>query len=313
MDTLSHLIKLVRPQASLELRCWLEGAFSIQHDKELEGAVPFHLVLSGSCCIHTASAKPLQLQAGDFILFPKGGAHRIGNSAVIPTLTQPISVTEGGLLPLRRNGSGLADVDLLCGRFLCEPGPAALLFSTLPDPLHISLGSTHSITALQSLVGLIRNEADNPTAGSLAIVTALSQALLVMALRSYGKNQSAVPNILALLSDARLSASIQALMAAPGQQWTIAELGDSAAMSRATYARHFQARAGMTVAEFLTHIRMATASELLLRTKRSAADIGMEVGYQSEAAFGKAFRLNTGLTPGRYRQQRQQTADSPSN
>jgi AraC family transcriptional activator of mtrCDE len=305
MDALSSLIKLVRPQASLELRCLLQGAFSIPHEQEQEASVPFHLVLNGACSVELPNARLLQLQPGDFVLFPKGGAHRICDIGSSDMPIQPVTTSDDGLLPLRRNGSGPADVDLLCGRFLCERGPAALLFKSLPDPLHISLSGTQSIASLQAVVTLMRNEADSKASGALAIVSALSQALLVMALRIYGERQSALPNILTLLSDTRLSHSVQVLLAEPGREWTIAALGEVAAMSRATYARHFQARAGMTVAEFLTYVRMATASELLLRTKRSAADIGMEVGYQSEAAFGKAFRHNTGLTPGRYRLQHQ--------
>jgi len=306
MDALSRLIRLVRPQASLQLRCMLEGAFSIEHDQEPDGTVPFHLVLDGGCRIDTAGCAPLILQAGDFVLFPKGGAHMVrGLSTKSPKQMKPVTVTDDGMLPLRRNGGGQADVDLLCGQFLCEKGPAALLFGSLPDPLQISLADTQPIEALQTLVTLMRSEADQQSSGSLAIVTALSQALLVMALRLYGEHQAAVPNILGLLSDTRLSASIRALLAQPGRQWTIAELGEIAAMSRATYARHFQTRAGITVANFLTQVRMSDASELLLHTKRSVADIGMEVGYQSEAAFGKAFRINSGLTPGRYRQRHQ--------
>ncbi|HWT71127.1 MAG TPA: AraC family transcriptional regulator, partial [Oxalicibacterium sp.] len=124
-----------------------------------------------------------------------------------------------------------------------------------------------------------------------------------MALRGYGEQHPDAANMLTLLSDARLASSVQALLAEPGRDWTIAELGEKAAMSRATYARRFRDCAGMTVLEFLTQVRMTLAGNLLLQTQRSAADIGMEVGYQSEAAFGKAFQQSMGITPGRYRKQ----------
>lgn len=303
MDSLSRLIQLVRPKASLELRCMFEGAFSVEHDPEPQGTVPFHLVLSGSCTVRTSDSQFLKLEAGDFVLFPRGGAHGICDKDQLNIKPLPFSTTSDGLLPLRRNGFGQADVDLLCGRFICEKGPVTSLFATLPDPMHISLTKSQSIQSLQTLVSLMRSEADQHNPGAYAIVTALSQALFAMALRIYGENHREVPSILTLLSDPRLSTSIQALLAEPGHNWTIAELGDRAAMSRATYARHFSATAGVTVSEFLNQIRMATACELLVKTKRSAGDIGLEVGYQSEAAFGKAFRLFTGLTPGRYRVQ----------
>ncbi|MGF6506503.1 hypothetical protein OKW26_002306 [Paraburkholderia sp. 32] len=72
MDTLSRLIDLARPQASLDLRCLLSGAFDIDHAPLEAGVAPFHLVLDGSCVIETAAGVPLELQAGDFMLFPRG-------------------------------------------------------------------------------------------------------------------------------------------------------------------------------------------------------------------------------------------------
>jgi AraC family transcriptional activator of mtrCDE len=199
-----------------------------------------------------------------------------------------------------------ADVDLLCGRFVYAPGSSALLLNALPDPFHVSLGGAQTLGALQTVIGLMRAEAEHRQPGALAIVTALSHALLAMALRVHGERNAATSGVLALLADARLAASVQGMLSAPERAWTIAELGDLAAMSRATYARHFNERAGVTVMDFLTQIRMTIACDLLRRTQRSAAEIGEAVGYQSEAAFGKAFAQSVGVTPGRYRRRPQQ-------
>ncbi|MBN4683830.1 helix-turn-helix transcriptional regulator, partial [Pandoraea nosoerga] len=94
---------------------------------------------------------------------------------------------------------------------------------------------------------------------------------------------------------------VQAMLTAPEQAWTIDALADLAAMSRATYARHFKARAGMTVWDFLTRVRMALACDALMHTRLSVGEISTNVGYQSEAAFGKAFKQQLGITPARYR------------
>jgi AraC family transcriptional activator of mtrCDE len=211
------------------------------------------------------------------------------------------------MLPLRRNGAraDAPELDLLCGRFVYAPGPSALLLNALPDPFHVSLGGVQSPGALQTLIALMRAEAQHRQPGALAIVTALSQALFAMALRVHGEQHASGSGVLALLADARLGASVQGMLSEPERAWTIAELGALAAMSRATYARHFNERAGMTVMDFLTQIRMTIACDLLLRTQRSAAEIGEAVGYQSEAAFGKAFQQSVGSTPGRYRRQPQ--------
>jgi AraC family transcriptional activator of mtrCDE len=303
MDALTHLIQLAHPQASLELRCRFEGGFSIDHERRAAGDAPFHLVLAGNCVLKSKRGPTLTLQAGDFVLFPRGGEHRI--SAIGKRTQQSdIRLDHDGMLPLRLIGdSEHADVDLLCGRFDYQAGPASLLLNALPDPLHVSLANMH-VPALQTLVGLMRDEAAQRQPGALAIVTALSHALLALALRIHGEQQGAAANVLTLLTDARLRVSVNAMLNEPARAWTIAELGDLAAMSRATYARHFQSKAGTTVGEFLTQLRMTLACKLLQETARSVADIGMEVGYQSEAAFGKAFAQQIGVTPGRYRSTR---------
>ena len=324
MDMLSRLIDLARPQASLDLRCLLSGAFDIDHAPLEAGVAPFHLVLGGACVIETAAGQQLELRAGDFMLFPRGAAHRV-RDARRAAGGMPLTLGHDGMLPVRRNdGHEAGDnaarpandpavdsgVDLLCGRFIYAPGSSALLLNVLPDPLHVSLGDTHTLDALQTVIALMRGEAERRQAGALAIVTALSHALFAMALRVHGERNANSAGMLALLTDARLGASVQAMLDAPERAWTIAELGERAAMSRATYARHFNERAGVTVMDFLTQIRMAIAGDLLVRTQRSAADIGEAVGYQSEAAFGKAFAQSVGVTPGRYRRRAQAGNDS---
>jgi AraC family transcriptional activator of mtrCDE len=307
MDTLSRLIDLARPQASLDLRCLLTGGFDIDHAPMEAGVAPFHLVLDGACVVETAGGGQVALHAGDFVLFPRGAAHRVrdvGRAAA----TAPLTLSHDGMLPLRRNdgGDAGADLDLLCGRFVYAPGSSALLLNALPDPFHVSLVGVQTLGALQTVIALMRAEAEQRQPGALAIVTALSHALFAMALRVHGEQNASTPGVLTLLADARLGASVQGMLSAPERAWTIAELGELAAMSRATYARHFNERAGMTVMDFLTQIRMTIACDLLLRTQRSAAEIGEAVGYQSEAAFGKAFQQSVGVTPGRYRRQPQE-------
>lgn len=311
MDTLSRLIDVARPQASLDLRCLLSGAFDVDHAPMEAGIAPFHLVLDGACVIEIAGGARVALNAGDFMLFPRGAAHRVRDTGR-QKVTAPPTLSHDGILPVRRNdgGAGSPDLDLLCGRFVYAPGSSALLLNALPDPFHVALGGAQSLGALQTLIALMRAEAEQRQPGALAIVTALSQALFAIALRVHGEQNASGSGVLALLADARLGASVQGMLGAPERAWTIAELGDLVAMSRATYARHFNERAGMTVMDFLTQVRMTIACDLLLRTQRSAAEIGETVGYQSEAAFGKAFAQSVGVTPGRYRRQPQENGQN---
>jgi AraC family transcriptional activator of mtrCDE len=292
------------PQAGLDLRCRLSGAYDIPHETAPEGISPFHLVLAGSCRVE-ANGGWLTAHAGDFILFARGGAHRVrdDNSA---GESAPARMRYDGMLPERRMGHGPVETDLLCGYFERVSGAGDLLFKALPDPLRVSLVNDES-DALRAIVELMRVEAAARRPGALAIVTALSQTLLALALRQQGQRPEGEAGILALLADSRLGASVQAVLKDPGQAWAIDTLGDLAAMSRATYARHFREKAGMTVFEFVTRARVAMACDLLRHTRRNVGDIGMSVGYRSEAAFGKAFRQHAGELPGQYRRRHERS------
>ncbi|WNL44865.1 AraC family transcriptional regulator [Dyella sp. BiH032] len=302
MDALSRLIQLAQLQGSLDVRCQFAGGFAVDHDPAAPGEALFHLVLDGDCAIEPAGEATVPLETGDLVIFPRGAAHRIRDrTGRVPAA--PIRLEHDGLLPLRRNADGPADLDLLCGRFRYAPASASLLLSTLPATLKVSLRDSAGMDALQALVALMRLEADQRQPGALAVVTALTHALFALALRAHAASDSPQAGLLPLLADPRLGAAVQAMLADPARAWTLEELGRLAAMSRASFARHFGERAGMTPADCLTRLRMQIAADLLLRTRRRTGDIGQDVGYQSEAAFGKAFRHYMGNTPARFRRE----------
>ncbi|RXV72947.1 AraC family transcriptional regulator [Burkholderia stabilis] len=308
MDALSQLLSLGRSHVELDVRCLLDGPFAMPHDPLPPGEAAFHLVLAGTCRLRTADGRTLQLDDGDFVLLPAGGAHDLldagaGRSRAIAPLRE--SGTGGAVLPVKSNldpaEPGGASVDLLCGRFVYARGAGELLMRTLPHVLHVGLREASGFAPLQLLTSVLRTEASNVQPGAGAIVNALGQALLAYALRAYGRGARVPSGWLALAADARLGPSVQAVLQAPEKPWTVESLGGASAMSRATYARHFREKAGMSVGAFVAQIRMMHACALLQDTQRGQAEIGQAVGYQSEAAFGKAFRAVLGTTPGRWR------------
>ncbi|NHV27432.1 AraC family transcriptional regulator [Burkholderia sp. D-99] len=309
MDALSQLLSLGRSHVELDVRCLLDGPFAMPHDPLPRGEAAFHLVLAGTCRLRTADGRSLQLADGDFVLLPAGGAHDLldagaGRSGPVAVLREQ-GAGGGAVLPVKSNldpaEPGSASVDLLCGRFVYARGAGELLMRTLPPVLHVGLREASGFAPLQLLTSVLRTEASNGQPGAGAIVNALGQALLAYALRAYGRGARVPSGWLALAADARLGPSVQAVLQAPEKPWTVEALGDASAMSRATYARHFRERAGMSVGAFVAQIRMMHACALLQDTQRGQAEIGQAVGYQSEAAFGKAFRAVLGTTPGRWR------------
>lgn len=307
MDALSRLIQLAHLQGHPDLRCQFAGGYAVDHAPAPRGEAWFHLVLDGACTIDVEGAGPLSLGAGDLAIFPQGAAHRIRDRDG-STRRAPMRLEHDDLLPLRRNTDGVPELDLLCGRFIYAPASAGMLLAALPAALKVSLRGTADVETLRALVLLMRAEAGQQQPGALAVITALTQALFALALRAHGADTRHA-GLLPLLADARLGAAVRAMLTEPARAWTLEELGRIAAMSRASFARHFGERAGMTPGECLTRLRMQIAGDLLLHSRRRTGDIGQEVGYQSEAAFGKAFRHYMGTTPARFR--REHAAGAP--
>lgn len=310
MDALSQLVQLTLLQGSLDLRCQLAGRFAVDHAPRPDGEVPFHLVLAGRCVMELQGHPPLALATGDLVLLPRGHAHRIRDDGATDT-AGPLQLETHGALPLRRNTDGAAELDLLCGRFHTLPGTTDLLLAALPDVLHVPLADSADLDTLRALIALLRTEVQHAQPGALAIVTALSSALFVLALRTHAQRGGTPACLLALLIEPRLGRAVQAMLREPGKAWTVASLAELAAMSRATFARQFQAHGGLAPWELLTRLRVQLAGHQLRHGRDAVAEIAQQVGYQSEAAFAKVFRRHTGLTPARYRRQREGITPSP--
>ncbi len=317
MDSLGQLLHLAHVQVMLDTRCLLGGAFRVEHAALAQAEAMFHCVLAGRCRLRLQDGRRINLQVGDFLLLPQGDAHVIANHSArranadgaMPALSR-VRVREGQALPLKTNLSlrqlsveGSADLDLLCGRYRYSGGAGQLLTRWLPQVLHTHLPQTVSPDVLQALMSLLRAEASGDAApASHAVISGIGQVLLGLALRGYAQQEHAAPEgVLQLLLDERLAPSIRALLAQPQRPWTIDTLADEAAMSRATYARHFRRVADGSVAAFVLQVRMMHACSLLERTQQSVADVAQAVGYASEVSFGAAFRRLMGETPARWR------------
>ncbi|MBV8046314.1 MAG: cupin domain-containing protein, partial [Paludibacterium sp.] len=298
MDTLSTLLALTRAHVALDARCLLGSRFTLPHAPLPPGEATFHLVLAGQCRLHTASGEAHLLSPGCLALLPHGVGHSVtGLTATRPDDAAPRRSDDSGALPFKRQ-DGDHTVDLLCGRLIHDANAAKLLLANVPSLLVAHLDQTPGLAALETLAALLRAESAANLPGAAAILTALMQALLGYALRDCADRPSSAPHCLALVTDPRLGAATQAMLRAPEQPWTLESLADRAAMSRATFARRFRERAGMTPGDFLTALRMTLACRLLRDSPRPLADIAAAVGYQSDTAFGKAFRQSLGTRPG---------------
>lgn len=301
MDALTRVLDLARMQGVPDLRCQLGGAYQIDHDDMPTGIAPFHLVLSGEVDMELPGVAPMRLRAGDLVVLPHGRSHRLRDphGKGVPSA---IRTETDGAMPVRRNDAGV-ELDLLCGRVTLDPAMARWLFASLPDAIHVNLAAAHGMGALAGIVAILRDEVARQPPGAISIVTALTQTLFVFALREHLEGTQLAPSFLALLGDPRLARAVTAMLREPEREWSVAALAELAAMSRATFARHFEAKARMSPHETLTLLRMQLAGDLLRRTSLTAGAVADRVGYRSESAFGKAFTRVMGFTPARYRRE----------
>ena len=188
---------------------------------------------------------------------------------------------------------------MLCGFYQVRNRAAVSLLGILPEPLLVSLGD---IPQLPALCTLIHHEALARREGSLTIVRALCEILLLLALRHI----SELPEkhrLTALFSDPGLARALARILADPFAPYTTEGLAEIACMSRSTFARKFQQAAGSGVQTFIRTLKMSAAAQMLRDSNHAVSRVAEETGYQSEAAFINAFKAQFGITPARYRRQ----------
>ena len=231
----------------------------------------FHLISSGSCRVEGGCVpEPLTLHPGDLVVFPRGGAHTL--CQVLTTVAPP------------------PDTGMLCGEFRSSGGGRRNpLLEALPDVFVVSepAGESH----FRALGGLLAAESQRNRFGN-QLVLAIRNHLLKAPLRR---------GLIAALADPRLSRVLAALHEDPGRDWSLAAMADTAHLSRTAFCEHFGEVLGMAPMQYLTEWRMAEAQRLLRDPGQSVARIAEKLGYQTEAAFRRAFKRVQGYAPGKVR------------
>jgi AraC family transcriptional activator of mtrCDE len=311
MDAVSRLLRMARLRASLDKRCLLGGSTRMDV-KYGELEAPFHVLLEGECQLRVG-ATLLEMRPGDVALIPSGAPHQVftpgsgrqrgttetAGDAFVTTRSEPHREHDGehGEAPV---------MDLFCGHYTFDAGAGAMLLRSLPDPVHVSFGrDPGSDEVLRMLSALMRGEAQREGTGTAAILSALSTVLLAMILRT-SRGSATKAALWTAAADTRIADAVDGILNDPAADWTIDRLSRSAAMSRATFLRHFGQQTGMTVGAFLARARLMTAAELLSATDATVGAIASQVGYQSESAFTRAFRAEAGTTPARFRRDQEQ-------
>jgi AraC-like DNA-binding protein len=204
--------------------------------------------------------------------------------------------------PVIRHGGGGAETQLICGSFQFENAAESPLLSLLPSLIHIRGNGSEAEDWLASTLQLLAFEARQARPGAKTVISRLTEIIFVQAVRAWMENQPAGQRgWLGALRDPQIGTALELIHHAPERPWSVATLAREVAMSRSPFAARFTALVGEPPLAYLTHWRMHRAARLLRSDSLSVGEVAERVGYESAAAFSKAFKRCFGQAPGAYR------------
>jgi AraC-like DNA-binding protein len=267
--------------------------------------VPYHLLVEGGAIVEIEDGQSVTLVPGDVVIFPHGDPHYMMSAKTVrppfPNYGIAAKIEARDLSPLRAGGGGPVS-RFVCGYMTCDPHLGRPILNGLPPVFKVNVRTDSSGHWLESSIVHLVNEAVSGRVGSEVLLTKLSEALFVDTLRRYvdglPEQQS---GWLAGARDPVVGRSLALLHGRVAHAWTIANLADEVGISRSALVERFSRYLSEPPITYLTRWRLQLAAESLQKTSRGVADIAADIGYQSEAAFSRAFSREFGQPPGRYR------------
>jgi AraC-like DNA-binding protein len=313
LDVLSDVLRVIRLEGSLFLNAefgepWCVAAPSSADMAPVlspvyESMAICHLIVEGRCWAQLPGGEPIPMEAGDVLVLPHGDAHLLGSGLQRAPVAarDAVELKLPELARMRYGGSG-DRTDLICGWFAYDRNVAGAVTAALPPIFCTNIRRRPSGAWLESAIGYAVGEASSGRPGAVAVADKLAEALFVEALRGYVETlPESHTGWLAGLRDPLVGRSLALLHERPAEPWTVASLAQAVNASRTVLAERFVALTGMPPMQYLTQWRVALAAHLLRSGRLSLARVAEQIGYESEAAFSRAFKRQYGKPPGAWR------------
>ncbi|KAF1030556.1 MAG: RCS-specific HTH-type transcriptional activator RclR [Pseudomonas sp.] len=255
----------------------------------------FHLVVQGQCWLHIdGDPQPHSLNNGDAVFLLRDLAYRLSGAATAA------GAQECPRQPMVELDSQATDgVGLVCGFFHFQSGLSAMIVDTLPAWIILRAGDP-SLAAARQLFELILQECERTPAPSAALLERLCHLLFLYVLRQQVVDNPDLGGLAALARQPAFARLLEQLIAHPAAPWTLESMAECTGLSRSAFFKRFNELCGQSPGQVLLMMRMRHACRLL-KGDQTVADVSLAVGYQSVAAFTRAFHKVTGMQPGAYR------------
>jgi len=323
MDALSDVLSAVRLTGAVFLEMQMRENWSYLTAParaiadvimpEADHVISYHLLLSGQCYARLPEGEPVKLRAGEVVMFPGGDRHILATGSRSGLRMQPTDISgeslhlmlkRGEVTPLREGKTGDA-TRIVCGFLACEGRMADPILQSLPRMLRVNLRGSGTAAWVQSSIQFSMAQSAAQRPGSAMVLARLSEVLFAEAVRQYMDNvPEAQAGWLGALRDRHVGRALALLHERPTTAWTLERLSREVGLSRSALGDRFSSLVGKAPMQYLTSWRLAMAEARLRRGEGSILRIATDVGYESQAAFNRAFKREFGLPPAAWRRQR---------
>jgi AraC-like DNA-binding protein len=321
MDALSDVLRIIRLKGGVFLHAaftapWCLSVRLAPQDSDglferAEHIVLFHFVVEGRLLTRIGNDAPIAIEAGEVVIFPHNHEHRLGSDLDLPPVPTKdvVCVSPHGGLSAIHHGGGGETTRIVCGFLGCDKLDGNPLVDALPPLLRFDTRQEASGAWMKSSLEFAAAEMAARRAGSDLVLAKLAEVLFVEALR---RHVEGLPDErtgwLAGLKDPFVSRALSLLHSRVAEQWTVDDLGREVGLSRSAFADRFTRLIGEPPMRYLARWRIQLAAHHMRRSDIALARIAEQVGYQSEAAFNRAFKLAFGLPPAAWRKRASSSA-----
>lgn len=316
-DALSDLLRTVRLTGAMYFDIAARAPWAVEQPtpetiltKILAGAerlISYHVVVEGRCYANILGEDPIVVEAGEVIVFTRGDPHVMSSSPgmrAAPNAPSPFQAAAAVRLPfyVEIGDNGPTSAKLVCGFLACDARPFNPLLESLPTV--IKAGGSHAENAgsLRQFIQIAMTESADKRAGGEGVLAKLSELMFIEVIRQYLER---IPpkqaGWLAGIRDPFVGTALSLLHRSPAFAWTIENLATEVGQSRSAFAERFTELVGIPPMRYLTNWRMQIASGMLRSGNPSMAKVATEIGYQSDAAFSRAFKKTVGVSPSAWR------------
>ena len=318
MDALSHVLKSVKLEGAVFIDAEFSAPWCVRSSFGLNNAEPrlpegghvvfFHLLTEGACKVRLADGgETIELSAGDLVVFPHDDQHLLGSDLDLLPVDSADTIRgdarDGAqLVKLYQGANGNATTHCVCGYVVCSRALVRPLLDALPRILRVPIGDGPAAPLVHELVrtGVLESNVQRP--GGASIRTKLSELLFVEAMRRYAEELSPEGRgWLAGARDPQVGRALALLHGDPARSWTVDALAREVGMSRSALAERFAEMVGASPIQYLTRWRLALAAQSLRDEEAPIGRIAERSGYESEAAFSRAFKREFGVAPSAWR------------